>query len=202
MKKLDLINHLIVKFEFKKYLEIGVGPTYATFDNVKVEYKVGIEPTDKTHNRSDGGRIISLTSNSFFESNKERFQLIFIDGLHLFEQVARDIVNSWNALFSGGLILIHDCVPANSIQALRICRDVTAGWTGDVYKAIVRFRDKFSDIRSVVLPDDHGIGVIWKEDDRILRDDYKDLELYMGLSFDWLLKNFARIGLIGSEFTV
>ena len=200
MEKLDLINRLINESRFERYLEIGIAPTYATFDRVNVRHKVGVEPMDKTHTRSDGGQIMGLDSDAFFDVNKEKFQMIFIDGLHLFEQVAKDIVNSWNALEQGGFILVHDCMPYGAAAASRIHNDPTLGWSGDGYKAIVRFRDMFPDISCFVLPDDHGIGVIRKEDDRILENDYKDLGSYMDLSYRWLLENPDRIGLVDPDF--
>ena len=53
-----------------------------------------------------------MTSDEFFSQNKETFDLIFIDGLHIHEQVLKDIDNSLNVLNENGVILLHDCLPA------------------------------------------------------------------------------------------
>ena len=43
-----------------------------------------------------------MTSDDFFLSNKDKFDVIFIDGLHIYEQVRKDVVNSINAINDGG----------------------------------------------------------------------------------------------------
>ena len=52
-----------------------------------------------------------MTSDDFFRDNKEKFDLIFIDGLHETNQVDRDIENSLKFINKGGTILLHDCLP-------------------------------------------------------------------------------------------
>ena len=50
-----------------------------------------------------------MTSDKFFKDN-EKFDIIFIDGLHTFEQTIKDIDNSIKFLRDKGVILIHDCL--------------------------------------------------------------------------------------------
>ena len=57
----------------------------------------------------------SLTSDEFFEQNTEVFDVIFIDGLHLSEQVYRDITNSLSCLSENGYIICHDMNPMEEI---------------------------------------------------------------------------------------
>ena len=74
----------------------------------------------------------------FFSNNKKKFDLIFIDGLHEYQQVRKDILNSIKCLKEGGFILVHDCLPRSiSAQAVPRFRNI---WNGDVWKAIVEFR--------------------------------------------------------------
>lgn len=48
------------------------------------------------------------TSDKFFEINKEKFDLIYIDGSHEMEQVYKDISNSWACLNHNGIIICDD----------------------------------------------------------------------------------------------
>lgn len=68
-----------------------------TFNKINIDKKVGVDPIS-------GGNV-RLTSDNFFKINKDRFDIIFIDGLHAFEQVKKDITNSLNILNKNGVLL-------------------------------------------------------------------------------------------------
>ena len=93
------------------------------------------------------------------------FDCIFIDGLHEYKQVRKDILNSLKFLNKGGIILLHDCLPNNYFeQAVPRCQWT---WNGDVWKAIVESR-KSKDIDVYTCYADYGIGVIIKRPNRNL----------------------------------
>ena len=48
------------------------------------------------------------TSDEFFMQNKEKFDIIYIDGWHEEPQVYKDINNSWNSLNINGIIICDD----------------------------------------------------------------------------------------------
>ena len=48
------------------------------------------------------------TSDEFFMQNKEKFDLIYIDGWHEAPQVYKDINNSWDSLNINGIIICDD----------------------------------------------------------------------------------------------
>ena len=48
-----------------------------------------------------------------------RYDLVFVDGLHIADQVERDIVNSLAALAPGGMVVLHDCNPKSRKAARR-----------------------------------------------------------------------------------
>ena len=56
--------------------------------------------------------MISL-SDDFFKTSKDKFDVIFIDGLHTYDQVRRDVINSIKHLKEGGYIALHDMLPRN-----------------------------------------------------------------------------------------
>ena len=49
-----------------------------------------------------------MTSDLFFSKNKQYFDIIYIDGWHGTDQVAKDIANSWKILNIGGIIICDD----------------------------------------------------------------------------------------------
>ncbi len=90
MTRTDIINHLIKKIEAKSYLEIGVREPEGNFNHIQCDKKVAVDPVPL------GQGIIALTSDAFFKQNESMFDVIFIDGLHVADQVERDIINSPN----------------------------------------------------------------------------------------------------------
>ena len=104
-----------------------------------------------------------MTSDEYFKKFKDKFDLIFIDGLHHYNQVKKDINNSINFLSENGVILLHDCLPNNVYdQAIPRC---TFKWNGDVWKAIVEARCR-NDLDTYTCYADQGIGIILKRPNR------------------------------------
>jgi predicted O-methyltransferase YrrM len=74
-----------------------------------------------------------MTSDDFFALNQNyTFDIIFIDGLHEYPQVRRDVLNSLKCLKKGGFLIIHDMIPADFAMS-NISR-LQPIWTGDVWK--------------------------------------------------------------------
>ena len=88
---------------------------------------------------------------------------MFIDGLHHYNQVIKDINSSLKVLNSKGIILIHDCLP-KSLDAQAIPR-TEAAWNGDIWKAFVSKR-VLDDLDCYTCYADEGIGVIIKRPNR------------------------------------
>lgn len=121
----DLINFIASKIKALSYLEIGTN-NCRNFEAINIKNKIGVDP-DKSSPCAN-----HVTSDEFFKTNKLRFDIIFIDGLHHADQVKKDIINSWNCLNDNGIIVIHDCNPAEE-KYTHVPR-LTKQWTGDVYK--------------------------------------------------------------------
>tara|TARA_Y100001958_G_C21036682_1_gene407736 strand:+ start:57 stop:779 length:723 start_codon:yes stop_codon:yes gene_type:complete len=168
--RLDIVQDIINNKNYKKYLEIGCFND-DLFNHIKCELKVGVDPIS--------GGTVRLKSDEFFKINKESFDCIFIDGLHIYHQVKRDIENSLKFLNDNGIILIHDCLPNNFYeQAVPRCQWT---WNGDVWKAIVECRNnKNLDVYTCYA--DYGIGVVFNRPNRNLLD-YKKKN-YSKLKFE------------------
>ena len=147
----DLIEYLIKKNNYKNYLEIGCDKNQL-FSKVNIDNKIGVDPVS-------GGNV-RKTSDDFFKENKSSFDIVFIDGLHTYEQVKRDILNSVNFLLDEGIILVHDCMP-DSLGKQAVPR-YKMQWNGNVWKAIVDLRQQ-ENLEIYTCEIDQGIGVISKK---------------------------------------
>ena len=146
----ELIQKLIIKKKYKDYLEIGCDND-ENFSQIKVENKVGVEPLK--------GGTLRMTSDEFFHQNRKKFDIIFIDGLHTYEQTIKDIDNSLKFLNSNGVICIHDCLPKKIWN--QIVPRMYGHWNGDVWKAIVQTRTyNYADTYTCTV--DHGVGIVFK----------------------------------------
>ena len=149
-----IVNNIIDRKKYETYLEIGCDKNIL-FNSVKIKKKIGIDPVS-------GGNL-RMTSDSFFKNNQNKFDLIFIDGLHQYEQVKRDVYNSLKFLNDNGVILLHDCMPSSFMrQASKRSSNI---WNGDVWKNIVEFRT-LDQIDTYTIYADHGIGLILKRKNR------------------------------------
>ena len=99
-----------------------------------------------------------MTSDSFFEKNNKIYDLIFIDGLHLYEQVYKDITNALKVLQPNGTIVCHDMLPTTE-ESQRYPRE-TACWNGNCWKAWVKLRQERKDLSMRVVNIDWGCGII------------------------------------------
>ena len=149
-----IIPYLATKLAAKSYLEIGCADNQC-FDTVPVAHKVGVDP--------ERGGTVRMTSDEFFFRNTEKFDLIFVDGLHNYEQVSKDIENSLSCLNAGGIIVMHDILPSNRFSAAPNKKDKknkgVVAWNGDVWRAAfdIARRDDivFRAVRCL-----HGVGIV------------------------------------------
>ena len=173
----DLIDYLINKYKYSDYLEIGCDQDQL-FSKVRIKNKTGVDPIS-------GGNI-RKTSDEFFRENKNKFDIIFIDGLHTYNQVKKDILNSINCLKDEGIVLVHDCMPDSlSKQAVPRYR---MSWNGDVWKAIVDLRQN-ENLEIYTCKIDQGIGVIKKKRNSSILKLEKNIK---DLKFEDYYKNYEK----------
>jgi hypothetical protein len=140
-----------LKIEQLNYLEIGCYDD-ACFSSIPIVNKIGVDPVK--------GGTIKTTSDHFFLNNKLLFDIIFIDGLHEYEQVRNDVSNSLSCLKEGGYLFIHDMIPRNFAEEnVPRLQDV---WTGDVWKVGLELMET-NNVDFFVVKADHGIGVVQKK---------------------------------------
>ncbi|WP_026935500.1 class I SAM-dependent methyltransferase [Christiangramia echinicola] len=168
----QIINFLLeLMGKDAKYLEIGVRFPEQNFDKISSSNKYGVDPgLENKSNPVD----FKLTSDEFFKRLREgkildrsiKFDVIFIDGLHLADQVDRDIRNALDFLNDNGFILVHDCNPpsvfhTNEIQEYKLS-PAKGFWNGTTWKAFFKYRQQ-NDLYSCCIDTDWGIGIISKK---------------------------------------
>ena len=163
----EIIQKIIDNKDYKNYLEVGCDKD-ENFSKINIEKKIGVDPLQ--------GGTQRMTSDDFFKKNNEKFDLIFLDGLHTYEQTIKDIDNSLKFLNNHGVVIIHDCLPKKIWN--QIVPRVYGHWNGDVWKAIVHSRTySYADTYTCIA--DHGLGIIFKRKNRDLlelKKDFKNLK--------------------------
>lgn len=163
MRRNQVINFLIKKCQYSKYLEIGVAEGQH-LESIKCELKDSVDPYIKNSfiTSNDGPAKYKITSDDFFATIAPtlsyKYDIIFIDGLHEAQQVDKDIQNSLEYLNKNGSIVLHDCNPVTELSQ-RVPR-ASAHWNGDVWKSYVKLRMTRSDLEMYVVDTDQGCGVI------------------------------------------
>lgn len=167
----EIINYLLsLNHSDTTYLEIGVQNPENNFQLINASKKFSVDPgIDFKKNPVD----FKLTSDEFFQQLAEneilsediKFDVIFIDGLHLADQVDRDIENSIKYIKDDGFVVLHDCNPPSEWHARETYRffNGPAGdiWNGTSWKAFLKWRFNPS-IHSCCIDSDWGIGILSK----------------------------------------
>ena len=153
----------------RTYLEIGVfeGETFLHLD---VASRTGVDPLFRfdwrSQHNSGGVQFHECTSDDFFDAldPSTRYDLIFIDGLHTFEQTYRDILHALRHSHAGTVIAIDDTIPSDVYSTCRNqeeCYDLRRRglasedrrWHGDTYKIVPLIAAFNSDLRLITLMD-------------------------------------------------
>jgi hypothetical protein len=176
----QIINYLIRRYKYKTYLEIGIRNPVLNFDKVKCKYKEGIDPDPLC-----GAKFV-MTSDDFFKTLPlfKKYDIIFIDGLHMYKQVVKDIENSLNHLSMGGTIVLHDCNPMKKERQVEKRLIHHKKWNGTVWKAFAELRINREDLFMYVVDRDEGVGIIRRGFQNLFK---KTTE--KKLTYDFLKKN-------------
>lgn len=183
MNRTDILNFLIKNNNYKNYLEIGVEEGI-NFEAIQLapENKIGVDPDKKSK-----ANVLN-TSDEFFIFAKKiglKFDIAWIDGLHVKEQVIKDIENALDCLNDGGIVCAHDMLPINEIMQ-RPVREQDI-WTGNCWQAFVELRKTRSDLEMYVVNTDWGVAIIRKNSQILLDTDLEiNYENFLNNKQDWM----------------
>ena len=193
----DWLQHFHQWLRPASYVEIGLGHGRSLALAGPETKAVGIDPYQGFWDRLNyicphgAATLFPLTSDDFFARHdlrevigKETFDLAFIDGLHLFEQVLKDFINLERYAGKDSVVLMHDCLPIAPIVAER--ERCTGFWTGDVWRIIPCLKTFRPDLKIITIPTKpSGLGVVTNMDaaSTVLADNYDDIvRYYLSLS--------------------
>ena len=115
------INTLAKGLGASRYLEIGIENGY-TFENIVIDTRVGVDPAPlfDLEKLPVGVSVFAVESDAYFASlaPEVTFDLVFIDGLHTYEQTKSYFFNALRHV-PIGVLLIDDTVPSDEIAAMR-----------------------------------------------------------------------------------
>ncbi|MEI6095766.1 MAG: class I SAM-dependent methyltransferase [Gammaproteobacteria bacterium] len=199
-----LIQRLIDATKAKTYLEVGVEKG-ATFFEIKAEKKFAVDPHfrfDPSDRESETERYFQMTSDDFWNSINPQlmFDVVFLDGLHTFEQTYRDFCAVLAHTTSSSVIIIDDIFPTdvfssltdhgNAIRFREMHGIDSRAWHGDVYKVILAINDFHPtlDFRTIV-GGENLQTVVWRSGDVFRSPRFNSLELISRCSWFELKDN-------------
>ncbi len=144
------LSRIHAKTKPHTYLEIGTlfGQTLA----LSRCRSVAVDPAFRISEPIPGAMpslfLFQGTSDEFFENIDPKavlggpIDLAYLDGMHLFEFLLRDFMNTEHHCHSGSMVILHDCMPLDLEMTRRNMEEVTSRpnarypgwWTGDVWK--------------------------------------------------------------------
>lgn len=182
-----VVNLLLAGKPDGAYLEIGCADN-ALFDAVMARRKVGVDPRQ--------GGTHRMTSDAFFAGHaNERFDVVFVDGLHLYHQVRRDLDGALEVLNPGGWIAFHDMLPRDWLEE-HVPQIRTRGWTGDGWKLAFELLAS-PDVEFRLLAIDHGVLLVKP---LTAKPRIPDLSATLAAErFAYLYRNFALLPVVGYD---
>ena len=162
-------------------------------------------PPDKKNIKPKLGRTdmiyCQVTSDDYFDTfPDQRYDVIFIDGMHTKEQAWKDFLNSLKVLNPGGAIIFHDCKPTT--ENMQRVPQMQKRWTGDVWKAWVAVRSLTPQVIGCCVDGDYGLGVLIPDFDYDVLEEVKfvatgwDALSYIGLG----VNRYGWLNLVDDEY--
>lgn len=182
----------------QSYLEIG---TFRgeTFNEIAIPSKDAVDPSfkfDTKAHASPSVRFFEVTSDEYFlKHNKgKKYDIIFLDGLHTFEQTMRDFCATMSTSHDRTVWLIDDVWPIDVFSAhpdqstaLRF-RHMTdskrKAWHGDVFKMVYAIHDFFPNVNFRTIKTGGNVQTVaWREPREDFTPRHNNLETITRLTY-------------------
>jgi len=191
------------------YLEIGVNRG-RTFNALKFPKKVAVDPVfqfDVADYRQEGAQFHEMESDQYFTHHglSQKFDIIFLDGLHTFQQTFRDFCNSLTCAHERTVWLIDDVIPVdvysawpNQNEAVKFRQRAGGGgikWHGDVFKVMFAIHDFFPMFSYVTLQEGNSQSLVWIAPRRVFSAAFNSLEAIERLTYFDMLKHLEVLNI-------
>jgi hypothetical protein len=163
-----------------RYLEVGV-ETGFTFFEVSAAAKTAVDPNfmfdlEEAKEVEPTSQFFPTTSDAYFRNhwNGQMFDLIFLDGLHTWDQTYRDFCNALLATHEHSVILLDDIFPndvfscnrdqleGTMMRQLMLNSPVNA-WHGDTYKIMPLIQTFHPSLNyCTIIGDDNPQALVWR----------------------------------------
>lgn len=218
----SLINRYISRYGFQNYLEIGVSEG-ETFEKINAPLKHAVDTQFKynfTEKMTDKSHYFQKSSDEYFLSDERlsEIDIVYLDGLHTFEQTLKDLLNVCAHSRHRALIIIDDVDPIDWFSSLNdqsetykyrrehLGERIHYAWNGDVFKLIPFVHDFLPSFDYVSFRADGALRtMVWKSTkhqirqqlfgdlEKISRLDYRSLEKLMPYYFEKNLPDIEEI---------
>jgi len=165
MNKQQIINYLIRKYNLKSYLEISTPTTSFVYPEIICDEKTivcyGINQPKLREDIEINELSLDEYKNMKFD---KKFDIIFVDPYHSFNQSYYDIELAYSLLSENGFIVVHDCY--TTIRYLLNPDYQYGAWCGETYKAFLNFNINHPEYLLFIVDCDFGCGIISKNKKR------------------------------------
>ncbi len=172
LKKMMIVNLLGRRFAMSSYMELATPSTgrfYAEVDRdhfAQVSRMMYVTPF-----MFDDGLPIDFRSPDEdltgvmqdFRHSGRKVDISLVDGWHTYRTAYRDLVQMFDLLNDGGILVVHDCLPLTREGASPAFH--LGEWWGESYRAFLDFVLQNPSLDYVTIDCDHGCGVIIKNRD-------------------------------------
>jgi hypothetical protein len=171
------LNELARLLGARRYLEVGVSFGH-TFRDIGVAERTGVDPDfafDTSAVIDASTRLVARISDDFFAAEPflPYYDIVYIDGLHVFEQVVRDLSNTLLRTNHRSVVMLDDTMPSDVFSALpdheaalRLRAESGNGdrsWHGDVFKTVFYIHDFLPGLNYRTMIDSgHGQTLVWR----------------------------------------
>lgn len=156
-----------------RYFEIGTsrGHSLAAIDCAAVSVDPNYRLEREVMGKKPALMMFQMTSDDFFAQHRlsdllprpGTVDLAFLDGMHHFEFLLRDFMNTERYCTADSVVVLHDCLPLRPEAARRLDKgrriatdtrrpviERGGGWTGDVWKTLRILQDNRPDLRITI----------------------------------------------------
>jgi hypothetical protein len=200
------------------YLEVGV-ETGFTFFEVSAAAKTAVDPTfmfdlEEAKAVEPTSQFFPTTSDTYFRDhwNGQVFDLIFLDGLHTWDQTYRDFCNALLATHERSVILLDDIFPNDVFSCNRdqlegtmmrqlMTNSPVNAWHGDTYKVMPLIQTFHPSLNyCTIIGDGNPQALVWRSTTSMecefdIIQDQGSLNM-AGLDYLWFLRNQNNFNLM------